>query len=80
MPGGSTHTIVFVRKDNGRCESVFTYANGESRTKELIEREPGRKYEKVGASFGEVYIINGEGLLELWDEQGRIETLAKAPR
>ena len=77
LPGGSTHTITISKSDDGTLTATYSYPDGASWTKGVVEIERGRKYRKSEAQFGEFQVIDAEGNLELWDEQGRIETLKR---
>lgn len=80
LPGGSTHTITISKSDDGTLTATYSYPDGASRAEEVVEIDRGRKYRKAKSQFGEFQVINAEGDLELWDEQGRIETLKKVDR
>ncbi len=80
LPGGSTHTITITKRDDGGFAATYAYPSGDNYSKELVEVEPTRKYRKVDAQQGEFQVIDGDGNLELWDEQGRIETLPKVKK
>jgi len=77
LPGGPTHTITISESDDGTLTATYSYPDGASRAEEVVEIDRGRKYRKAKAQFGEFQVINAEGDLELWDEQGRIETLKR---
>ncbi len=74
----SSYTITITMAADGSAVATHTYPNGDKQTYELEELTPRRKYRRKDAQFGEFQLINGEGNLELWDDQGRIETLPKA--
>jgi hypothetical protein len=80
LPGGSTHTITISKSDDGTLTATYSYPDGASRAEEVVEIDRGRKYRKAKAQFGEFQVINAEGDLELWDEQGRIETLQRVSK
>jgi hypothetical protein len=80
LPGGSTHTVTISKSDDGTLTATYSYPDGASWAEEVVQIDRGRKYRKAKAQFGEFQVINDEGDLELWDEQGRIETLKKVDR
>jgi hypothetical protein len=56
------------------------FKDGSSSTEEMIEKktEKGRRFEKkAGSRAGEYYLINSNGLLDIWDSAGKIYTCKK---
>ena len=76
-PKSSDNTVSRVDR---RFTATYSYPDGASWAEEVVQIDRGRKYRKAKAQFGEFQVINDEGDLELWDEQGRIETLKKVDR
>ena len=62
-------------------ESLYvgrSFPDGSSSKNELVERSSsdGRKFEdKKGANFGEFYLLDSQGNLQVWDQDGLISTL-----
>jgi hypothetical protein len=80
LPGGLTRTITIIEQKNGEIVVAYAMDGSEGYVDELVEVEPRRKYQKQRARFGEFQVIADDGRLELWDENGLIETLARAPQ
>jgi hypothetical protein len=56
------------------------YKDGSSGTDEMVEKKSGRgrRFQvKEGSAVGEYYLINADGLLELWTDMGRTCTCKK---
>jgi len=71
--------INIFRKD-GKIYMENTYKDGSSSIKEIIKKssERGRKFErKEGSDVGEYYLIDNQGNLQFWDEEGIISTAKK---
>jgi hypothetical protein len=74
---GSRITIF---RQNGRLFTENAYKDGSSGKKEIIEKLSGknRRFQrKEGSSVGEFYVIDGQGNLQMWDEEGIISTARK---
>ena len=59
------------------------YKDGSTSKKELVERlsAKGKKFEdKEANSFGEFYLIDRQGNLQLWDRDGLITTAKRIGR
>jgi len=71
--------ITIFRQD-GKLFMENTYADGSSRKNEIVAgpSTSGKKFEdKEGNSFGEFYLIDSQGNLQLWDQDGLISTAKK---
>lgn len=74
---GSRITIF---RQNGRLFMENAYKDGSSGKKEIVERLSGkdRRFQgKEGSSVGEFYLIDSQGNLQMWDEEGIISTARK---
>lgn len=75
LPSSSrTRTI---SEENGVYYLTQRFADGDQGEERLVEMEPNRKYARVGDRRGDYMLINGKGQLELWDPEGRIDTLER---
>lgn len=71
---------VVVFQEDGRLFMEHTYKDGSSGQREIVEKLSGRgrTFErKEGSSVGEFYLIDSQGNLQLWDEEGIISTAKK---
>ena len=74
---GSRITIF---RQNGKLFIENTYKDGSSGKKEIVEKlsDKGRTFrKKEGSSVGEFYLIDNQGNLQMWDEEGIISTAKK---
>lgn len=74
---GSRITIF---RQNGKLFIENTYKDGSSGKKEIVEKLSGKDRtfrEKERNSFGEFYLIDSQGNLQLWDQEGLISTAKK---
>jgi len=74
---GSRITIF---RQNNKLFIENTYKDGSSGKKEIIEELSGkdrRFQKKEGSSVGEFYLIDSQGNLQMWDEEGIITTARK---
>lgn len=65
---------------DGRVYMKTVYKDGSSGTDEMVEKKSGRgrRFQvKEGSAVGEYYLINADGLLELWTDMGRTCTCKK---
>lgn len=71
--------ITFFR-ENGRLFMENAYKDGSIGKKEIVEipSSKNRKFQrKEGSSVGEYYLIDSQGHLQIWDEEGYILTAKK---
>lgn len=71
------HKITVFRTDKGLYIGR-SFPDGSSSKNELIEKSSsdGRRFEdKKGANFGEFYLLDPQGNLQVWDQDGLISTL-----
>ena len=74
---GSRITIF---RQNGKLFIENTYKDGSSGKKEIVEKLSGKDRtfrRKEGSSVGEFYLIDNQGNLQMWDEEGIISTARK---
>ncbi len=74
---GSRITIF---RQNGKLFIENTYKDGSSGKKEIVEKLAGKDRtfrKKEGSSVGEFYLIDNQGNLQMWDEEGIISTARK---
>ena len=75
--GGNRATIF---RQDGKLFMENKYRDGSSSKKEIVERPcaKGKKFQdKEGNRFGEFYLIDNQGNLQLWDQDGLISTAKK---
>ena len=71
---------VTIFRQNGKLFIENTYKDGSSGKKEIVEKLSGKDRtfrEKERNSFGEFYLIDSQGNLQLWDREGLISTAKK---
>ncbi len=71
---------VTIFRENGKLFLERKYKDGSSETKELVEKPSsrGRTFQKKeGSRFREFWLIDTQGNLQLWDEEGIITTARK---
>jgi len=79
-PGVDNRTTIFVR--DGKLYMENTYKDGSSGEAELLEKKSplGRRFEKAdgsGSDFGDHWILDASGNLQLRDNRGLISTAKK---
>ena len=77
---GSRITIF---RQNGKLFIENTYKDGSGGKKEIVEKLSGRKRtfrRKEGSSAGDFYLIDKQGNLQMWDQEGIICTAKKIGR
>ena len=80
---GSPVGKITIYESNGKILWEWKFNDGSTLVQELVERSSskGRTFErKKGSSFGEYYVIDREGDLQLWDEYGHIMAAPRLPR
>lgn len=68
---------ITIYRENGRVFMVNKYFDGSHSKQELIERRSskGRKFEeKKGSDFGDYFLIDRQGNLQFWDQEGYFYT------
>lgn len=71
---------ITIFRQNGKLFMESVYYDGSSGKKEIVEKLSGRKRtfrRKEGSSVGEFYLIDKQGNLQMWDEEGIISTAKK---
>ena len=71
---------VTIFRQNGKLFIENTYKDGSSGKKEIVEKLSGKDRtfrEKERNSFGEFYLIDSQGNLQLWDREGLMSTAKK---
>jgi len=71
---------ITVFRQNGKLFIENTYKDGSSGKKEIVEKLAGKDRtfrKKEGSSVGEFYLIDNQGNLQMWDEEGIISTARK---
>lgn len=66
---------VTIFRQNGKLFLENTYKDGSSGKKEIVEKLSGKERtfrKKEGSSAGEFYLIDKQGNLQLWDQEGII--------
>ncbi len=68
---------ITIFRQNRKLFMENMYTDGSSGKKEIVEKSSGRGrrfQRKEGSSVGEFYLIDNQGNLQLWDEEGIIKT------
>lgn len=68
-------------RNGGKTFIRSTFADGSSGTKEFVTQKVSGKSVLVdaeGSDFGEYYLVNAEGDLEFWGENGNFYTAKKS--
>ena len=68
---------ISIFREGGKLLVEKKYKDGSTSKKEVVEKPSrrGRRFEeKEGAAFGEYFLIDRQGKLQLWDEDGHITT------
>jgi len=71
---------ITIFRQNGKLFMESVYYDGSSGKKEIVEKSSGkdRRFQrKEGSSVGEFYLIDAQGNLQIWDEEGIISTARK---
>ena len=71
---------VTIYRQNGKLFLERTYYDGSSGKKEMAEKpsSKGRTFRtREGSSVGEFYLIDSQGSLQLWDDEGLFSTAKK---
>jgi len=71
---------VTIFRQDGKLFMENTYKDGSSGKKEIVEKLSGKNRtfrKKEGSSVGEFYLIDNQGNLQLWDQEGIIWTAKK---
>ena len=71
---------ITIFRQNGKLFMESVWYDGSRGKKEIVEKLSGRKRtfrRKEGSSVGEFYLIDNQGNLQMWDEEGIISTAKK---
>jgi hypothetical protein len=66
-----------ISEDNGNFYLTQRFADGSQGEEPLVELAPGRKYARASDTHGDYMLIDNQGRLQLWDSEGRIDTLQR---
>ena len=78
MPLAASKITIY--QENGKLykKQEFKGSDGFHREMEKIPSSSGQRFqEKDGSGYGEYYLIDGQGNLQLWDQEGLITTAKK---
>ena len=66
-----------ISEDNGEFYLTQRFKDGRQGEELLVELVPGRKYARASDRHGDYMLIDNEGRLQLWDPEGRFDTLQR---
>jgi hypothetical protein len=66
-----------ISEDNGKFYLTQRFKDGRQAEEPLVELVPGRKYARASDHHGDYMVIDNQGRLQLWDPEGRHDTLQR---